>query len=184
MTLEFRAIKKLGALRPVTAEDAEIMAMLPEGQPVKLVATIRTRSTKHHRWFFGLIGVVAEAKSMHTEQVLHMVKVGIGHCDLLIMPKSGEVVYMPRSISFAKMDQRQFNDFADKSVDWLLANLLEGTTDAELRREVAERTGVYLNEPRSEAAGVRAANNAGGGGQRVHGAPLPSEAGRQMERVR
>lgn len=176
MSIEFRAIKKLGALRPATPDDAEIMAMLPEGQPVKLTATIRTRSSKHHRWFFGLLGVVAEATSTHIDQIVHMVKIGIGHCDLLIMPKSGEVVYMPRSISFTKMDQQQFNDFADKSVDWLLANLLEGTTDAELRREVAERTGVYMDDPRSEAAGVRAANNAGGGG-RSHARALPSEAG-------
>lgn len=178
MSIEFRALKTLGALRGATRDDVAAIADLPEGTPIKIVATINPRNERFHRYFFGIVGLVAENTDYTPDQVLTLIKIGIGHVDTIVMPGSGEPVYMPRSISFAKMDEPQFRDFVDRSIKFILQRILPGVASEDFERELFERLGIDLNniKPRSEAAGVRAANNAGGGGRESAGA-LPSEAG-------
>lgn len=178
MSIEFRAVKKLGALRPASAHDAEIMQGLPDGAPIKMVATIHPRNERAHRWFFGLLGVVADNTDLNTTQLLTLIKIGIGHVDTIIMPGTGEVIYQPRSISWAKMDEKEFRSFVDRAINFIIERILPGTDSTELEREVFERLGISLDNinPRSEAAGARAGTKAAGGGEDAPVRPLPSVA--------
>ncbi len=152
MSIEFRAVKRLGALRPATDHDAALMQDLPEGTPIKLVATVRPRNEAHHRWFFGLLGVVADNTEYTTDQLLLLVKIGIGHVDTIIHPVTGAQVLVPRSISFAKMDQQQFTRFANDAVNFIITRYLPGVSNQELEREVFERVGIDLSNLRDRRA--------------------------------
>lgn len=179
MSIEFRAVKTLGALRGATPDDVATIADLPDGQPIKMVATLNPRNEKFHRYFFGIVGVVAENTDYTPEQVLTLVKIGIGHVDIIVMPGSKEPVYMPRSISWARMDEPQFRDFVDRSIKFILQRILPGVASEDFERELFERLGIDLTNIRSgsEAGGGRVANSyAGDGGSGSGSAPLPSEA--------
>lgn len=180
MAHEFYVTNTLGALRPASPADAEKIAMLPAGTPFRVVATVNPRNAAAHRFYFGLLGVVAENTDYNTEQLLTLIKIGVGHVTEYIMPQTGEVVLVPRSISWAKMDETEFRSFVDRSINFILERILPGSTSEELEREVFERLGISLDNinPRSEAGGGRAATKAGGGGEDgSHGRSLPSVAG-------
>jgi hypothetical protein len=177
MSIELRCIKKLGALRPASDHDAELMNGLPEGMPIKLVATIHPRNPKAHAWFFGLLGVVAQNTEYTTDQLLTLIKIGIGHVDTLIMPSTGEVIYQPRSIAWSKMDEKQFRPFVEKSIDFIITRILPGSTSAELEREVFERLGIDLNSIHESGAPGGAAGQVRTAGRRAgHASSSPPGA--------
>lgn len=134
-------VKQFGALRPVNAAAEEIIRSIPNGEVLK-VKISRSRNPQHHRLFFALLQTVFENQSRYKtlEHLLAAVKVATGHADLMVM-KDGREVYVPRSISFAKMDQIAFAKFFDRVCDWLVKDVLPHSTSEELKREVMEIIG-------------------------------------------
>lgn len=165
MSVEFYCIRKYGALRPNSDHDADVILGLPDDQPIKLRATVHPRNPKAHAWYFGLLGVVAKNTEYTTDQLLTLIKIGIGHVDTIIMPSTGEVIYQPRSISWSKMDEKQFRPFVEKSIDFIIQRILPGSTSAELEREVFERLNISLDNITESGArtGARGRQNAAGG---------------------
>jgi len=146
MALEFRVIRKLGGLRAASPHDAEIMATLPADQPIKVTAVANPRGAKFHNWFFGLLGVVAEATDRPAKEVLTIIKIGVGHTEDFIMPHTGEIVRIPRSISWAQMDGPQFREFVDLAIKFIIEHMMPGTTNKELEEEVWIRLGISLDQ--------------------------------------
>ena len=70
----------------------------------------RPRNYQFHKKFFAMIHMVAESMDKPEELVLKWIKIAVGLYDEMIMP-GGKIVYVPRSISFAKMDQPEFDEF-------------------------------------------------------------------------
>ena len=85
------------------------------------------RNLAHHRLFWALMDWASEnCHGYETpEQVLHTVKVLMGHCDFVPDGRSG-LIAVPRSISFASMDEVAFSDFHRKAVDAVLKLLPPG----------------------------------------------------------
>ena len=48
------------------------------------------------------------------------------------------MIEIPLSISFAKMDQTEFESFYERAMDFLIAEVLPGIDSADLEREVQE----------------------------------------------
>jgi hypothetical protein len=69
------------------------------------------------------------------EAMVIALKVALGHCDTQVL-KNGETAFIPRSISFAAMDQTAFNEFFDKTIALIVKHVLPGVTDAELRAQI------------------------------------------------
>lgn len=78
------------------------------------------RNPKFHAKFFALLNLVVE----NTEQfkdVNHLrmiLAIECGWYEELINPLSGEITIIPKSISFAKMDNDEFEDLYNKSIDY------------------------------------------------------------------
>lgn len=142
MSVAVLATKKFGALRPADAQAEEALADIPDGETVRLEITRPSkRSIRHHRLFFSLLHVTAEQTDLSVEQLLIWCKVATGHADA-IRDRDGRLTPIPRSISFAKMDQREFNTFFDRAVTAILERLLPpGTGRHYLLDEVHERIG-------------------------------------------
>ena len=128
-------------------EDDEVLKGIPLGEVIKVTWT-RPRNYKFHKYFFALLKLVCE----NTEQfksakhLLYAVKVGIGHADLIRL-KDGTEIWFPHSISFSKMDEDQFRAFFNKSVDWIIANVLP-VGKSELESELFSLLGYDLNNLR------------------------------------
>ena len=88
------------------------------------------RNLAHHRKFWSLMTWTAEnAEGFETaEQVCHTVKVLMGHCDFVPDGK-GALVAVPKSISFAAMDQTAFDAFYKGAVSAVLRLLPAGCNE-------------------------------------------------------
>lgn len=96
----------------------------------------RPRHGKHHRKFFALLNLVAENSETYdtTEKALVAVKLVTGHCDPVIHPETGELLQIPRSISYDAMDQDEFDRFYEAAIDGVLRHILPG-----MDRDTADR---------------------------------------------
>ena len=130
--------KAFGALRPLDEVGEDFLAAIPNDAIVGAKIS-RPRNSAHHRWFFKLLSVVQENQDHYktTEELLFALKIRLGLVDEIVL-KGGEVHLKPKSISFAAMDQLEFQLFADAVVKFIVTEVIPGMDSAELEREVEE----------------------------------------------
>lgn len=89
---------------------------LEPGEMVE-IRTRRERSGPFHRRHMAMEQCVFEAQERfeHFEQFRNWSKVGAGFCDWIVGPKGG-VIPVPRSISYAKLEDDEMRQFHD---DWV-----------------------------------------------------------------
>ena len=85
------------------------------------------RNLEHLNKFWSLMDWTAEnAEGYDTgEQVCHVVKILIGHCDFVPKPGGG-LEAVPKSISFGKMERPEFDRFYSSAIDAVLKLLPPG----------------------------------------------------------
>lgn len=118
------------------------------GKDVKVHIT-KPRNLKFHRKFMALLTIVYDnlpEKFSNPEDsnnyignlssLLTAIKIDLGYCDILRV--DGKLIYQPKSISFAKMDQTAFEHFYDLAVTDILKKYLCGTNRNLLLQEVEE----------------------------------------------
>ena len=133
--------KRLGslvgpALVPDSIQAEAVLAKLPAADLV-MVEVKRPRNLAHHQKFFVLLNKVFENQE-HFKSVDEMraaITVYIGHCTEQIL-KDGTAVRVPRSISFASMDQTAFEEFYEKVLDVVAEHIIPGIDKPALRQEV------------------------------------------------
>lgn len=86
----------------------------------------RPRNGAQHRKMFALLSLVAENSETYdtTEKALVAVKLCGGFFDLMVDPTTGEIVKVPHSISFDKMEQDAFDVFYSAAIDGVLQHIL------------------------------------------------------------
>lgn len=133
MTAFFR--KDLAGLRPVNSIAEDKLKKLKLGDVVA-VDVRKPRCLSHHRLYWALCQLVAENMDGHydAEVVSDVIKIRAGHV-LPVKTAKGEV-FLPKSISFAAMDQLQFNEFFDRALRVVVSDILPGLDSDTLRAEV------------------------------------------------
>lgn len=99
----------------------------------------KPRNVRMHRLYWALCGAVAEQLDKPSELISQLIKIRAGHVDL-VRTVQGEV-QIPKSISFAKMDQTQFRDFFDKAIEVVCSDILPGVDSDDLRARVNDMIG-------------------------------------------
>lgn len=133
--------RSMGSLRPVDDAGEAVIAGIGQGEIVKAEIK-RPRNPQHHRLFWALASIVA-ANSEHwrsAEDVVTALKFATGHTEQFKMP-SGQVYELPRSISFAAMNQDAFDAFYDRCIRVIVEKWLPGVSEDGLRQEVLEMIG-------------------------------------------
>ena len=84
------------------------------------------RNGAHHRKLFALLHLIVENSETFntTEKALVAVKLATGHFDLMVHPLTGEIVQIPKSISFEGMGQEDFDAFYTGAIDAVLQSIL------------------------------------------------------------
>lgn len=143
MPSKFLAIKKLGALRPIDDTGQEVLGHLGDGEIIE-VEFRKKRNVQHHRKFWALMTIVwnniDHGRYPTVESLVAAIKISTGHREMITLP-NGTEVYIPRSISFAKMDQTEFERFYDRMCDVIAEYWLPGVTSQELNTEVSVMIG-------------------------------------------
>lgn len=94
------------------------------------------RNGAHHRKLFALLQLITENSETYatTEKALIAVKLAAGHFDLMVDPRTGEIVQIPRSIDFESMGQEDFDAFYKAAVDGVLQYILPQLDEARAER--------------------------------------------------
>lgn len=110
----FYAIRTPQGLVPDGVESSAEFSKIPFGKPVR-VEVRQQRNIGHHRLYWAMVQRIASAVGAEPENISDMLKISTGHC-MTVHSKTLGTVRLPRSISFAKMDQTQFHDFFERCV--------------------------------------------------------------------
>ena len=84
------------------------------------------RNGRHHNKFFALLQLITENSETYdtTEKALVAIKLVTGHFDLIQNPITGEIAQSPKSISFEKLPQQEFEVFYSAAINGVLAHIL------------------------------------------------------------
>ena len=111
------------------------MRSLPPGKEV-LVSVRTVRSIRQLRLYWALMNLLVEFNLFPSrEAASDTVKIASGHVDMRVMPVTGEVHMIPKSISFESLPQAEFNEIFETMLNVICERWLTGTAPAELRRE-------------------------------------------------
>lgn len=133
-------VKQLGCLRPVDQAARDIVAKYKVNDLVT-ADVVKPRCLSHHRLYWALAQVVAENMpgDFSAEVVSDVIKLRSGHVTVVKTAK-GEA-FIPKSISFAAMDQHEFNQFFDRALRVVVSDILPGVDSDALRSEVEQIVG-------------------------------------------
>lgn len=136
-----------GALMPL--DDSGREAMRYVGDAIVMVTVSRKRSINRHRWFFALVNLIFENQSHYKtrDELLTVLKIRLGHCDVVVDHTTGEVIRTPKSIAFHNMDETAFAAFCDRTVQLVCEEFIPKLPEGDLRRELADIVGIA--EPRA-----------------------------------
>lgn len=163
MATELWLQRRLGHLVPANSQSAELLAGLPNDK--WMLATIRMpRNVKHHRKYWALMQAVFPHQSVWPtmKSFQRAMKKALGHGEW-VASADGRKEFIEESISFANMDQSEFEQFYARAVEVILTKVLPNVDSEDLEREVAE----ILKGNREDAADET------GGGNGSQPAPEP-----------
>lgn len=131
-------LRRVGnTLAPDGDESVSELLSLPFGKSFKAEVKL-PRNPRFHRLYFALCKRIGDGIGKDAEQISTVFKYATGHYDTMRTKSYGEVK-VPKSISFAKLDETAFRKFFDACVataltEWgieadALADLLDPKTE-------------------------------------------------------
>ena len=114
--------------RPYNDAAQEQVDRCKMGQVVSLNLTL-VRNEKYHKLFFAILRLISDNSEPHIspKAALHYAKTAAGVGEFEPTGKGTELRFIPGSISFAKMDQQEFEAFVQASIPPLCARFMNGT---------------------------------------------------------
>src|SRR3990167_7591673 len=128
-------VKHLQSLRPTDEASEELLRHIGQGELVS-VEIKRPRHLGWHRRYFAMLQIVFANQSYYKslDDLLDVCKLAVGHYRT-VRTKQGDV-RIPKSISFASMDQTEFEAFYDRACDWVSQEVIPGLQRHDLDEEV------------------------------------------------
>lgn len=128
-------IKTVGGMKPANTAAEELYRGLRLDQRYAGEFK-RMRNARHHDKFFAMMQIIFQNQEHYTsmDDLLDVCKLRIGHVKVIQTARGEERI--PKSISWAQMDQAEFEDFYRRAVDWVLKEVIPGLQRAELDPEV------------------------------------------------
>jgi len=120
-----------GVLAPSLPDDEIALSSLKRGEIVE-VTLKKPRNSAFNRKYFAMLQIVVDNTEYdNSEQILHLLKLKLGYYDEIIST-NGKVVYIPKSISFAKMTPDEFSRFYNQSINIILRDFLTSWKDSDI----------------------------------------------------
>lgn len=128
-------------LAPIDAPGRKFLARTRIGDLVPVRVTV-PRNIRLFNKYWAFCGFVAHhsAKFQSAEQASDWIKIGVGHCHMV--ETRGGIRRLPLSISWAKMDDLEFEAFWNRVCDFVVAELMPHVTQKELEAELANFVGI------------------------------------------
>jgi hypothetical protein len=126
------------AFVPLSEAAMETLASIKDG--ASCVGEFRgARHPKQLALYWALMGVLVDHGVFPMKEAASdAVKIGCGHAATVIMPDTGEVYFVPKSIAFESMAQTDFSAFLNAAIDLICERWLAGADRQQLRERVFE----------------------------------------------
>ncbi|MEL7452435.1 MAG: DUF1367 family protein [Pseudomonadota bacterium] len=138
MATELWIKRRLDHLVPANTQAHEAMEGLPQDE--WYLATIRRpRNLGHHKKYMALLQVVYPHQDTWPTftSFRKALACALGH-GLVVKSKDGREIMDADSISFAKMDQDEFQQFYDRAIRLICERILPNVNSEDLEREVGD----------------------------------------------
>lgn len=129
---------------PYGNEDYEEKKKLKDGTAYSVEIKV-ARNLDFHRKYFAMISYAwdflneAETATFRTkENFRKYLEISAGHCEVIYHPRLQEFVEIPMSISFAKMDNAEFDDLYRRVRDVVFSLIGGRVTESEFERLVLD----------------------------------------------
>ena len=132
-------IRSVNGLTPADDSAREMLAGLPIGKMVK-ASVSRPRNLGHHRLYWALCSAIASSIGAQRENVSDVLKLKTGH--FTVVQTKSERIRLPRSISFAKMTQDEFNTFFKECTRVICEEFLPHMKPSDLVKEIEQMVGM------------------------------------------
>lgn len=120
---------------PASDEGQEFYGRVKSGEIVELKG-VKVRNGQYHRLFFAMLKLISENSNPHISEAaaLHFAKMATGTGEF-VTDSRGRDVFVPGSISFARMDQAAFKGFVQTAIPPLVGRFMAGTAPDDLISE-------------------------------------------------
>lgn len=117
MATDIYLCRRLSSFIPVDDDGRAVLAGVGQGEIIKAKVS-KPRNPKFHRKFFSMISLVhANQERFPTiDHLLTAVKIEAGWYHDTPIDLEGRLVYVPKSISFARMDEHEFHVFYSQAL--------------------------------------------------------------------
>ena len=125
-------------LAPSLPIDVEKLSKWKFGEILRAKVS-KPRNINFHRKYFALLNVAFDNQDKYDsfEDLRVEVQLKCGWYQEHVTTK-GQMIYIPKSIAFANMDEIEFAELYDKAIDIILANFCIGSTKEEIDQKVLE----------------------------------------------
>ena len=128
-------VRTLHGLMPEDEQGLAALRGVKIGSSVQIEVS-RPRNIQHLRLYWNLVSVIAESIGAEAETVSDVLKLRTGHVRT-IQTKQG-IVRLPKSISFAQLDQAGFSAFFDKACVVVCQEWLPHMKADQLRQDIED----------------------------------------------
>lgn len=139
LTTEKRIIRGTACLVPASAHDLERLEHVRAGRPLRTEVSF-ARSGPHHRWYWALVGVVADGLGMPRQQLHCELKLKAGLIKSIMLAGKTSVVEL-ESTSFAAMDEGRFSEYVSVAVEIIFRDFLPGVRRGPVFKQVEALVG-------------------------------------------
>jgi hypothetical protein len=124
-----------GAFHMSDTQSVEHGKNLKIGEPYKFVCT-KPRNYKFHKKYFAMLNMAFENQEKYDafEHFRDAVTMQAGWYKTIISVRTGEPMYVPKSISFSSMEEIEFVKLYNNTLNVILKYFMKGTTQEELER--------------------------------------------------
>lgn len=138
MATELFMRRALGTLRPVDAAGEEALRSM-RGDEVVHVTIKRKRNERFHRKWWAIVQAVYPHQDLYpTPRTLNnAIKAATGLAKTYTLP-DGRILIDVESISFASMDEAEFEQWAERAIAFVCAHILPKIDRRDVEREVAD----------------------------------------------
>jgi hypothetical protein len=133
--MKLHVIKTQTGLKPAYDSDYETYSKIPLNEVFEIEYK-KPRNIKFHRKYFALIKLAFENQTdyRNLNDLRRDISIVAGYYDEVVNKVTGEVYKMPKSISFAQMDEIEFSELYERTKDVICKWL--GVTDESIEEEI------------------------------------------------
>lgn len=142
--MKFLVINTPHGLVPYGDDDYEEKKKLKDGATYSVEIKV-ARNLDFHRKYFAMVSYAwdflneAETATFRTkENFRKYLEISAGHCEVIYHPRLQEFVEIPKSISFAKMDNAEFDDLYRRVKDVVFSLIGGRVSEEEFERLVLD----------------------------------------------